>query len=111
MTKQVQAFVANDGTIFLSKAECDAYEARAIRSSKLVELADTLAITDDVTAQALGTTIPLLLSHADKFIAALTVKPETRRSHKAKTKSTLSVAPAAQLEVTNEATGSPAVVA
>lgn len=111
MAKQVQAFIANDGTVFLDKAKCDAYEASSIRGSKLRDLADTIVVEIDNDRETLRGLIPLLVSHADDFIAALTVKPEVRRGRKPKSEAVAPVSPGQAAEPANEVISTVAAVA
>ena len=83
MAKKIKAFVANDGMVFLSEVECDAYDARKTRTARINELINTLA-DNGANADDLRLVTPILVEHADDFISALVIVPEVRRYHKTK---------------------------
>ena len=84
MAKKIKAFVAKDGMVFLNEAECDAYDARKTRTTRINELINKLADNGAHADDLVRLVTPILVEHADDFITALTIVPEVRRGRKPK---------------------------
>lgn len=86
MAKRVTAYRAEDGTIFNSAKECDAYELNAARTASISKFLTEQGIADATISTLEGgdTLERFLIDHADLLVKALSVKPGAKRGPKAK---------------------------